>query len=188
MKKEMMFVLILLILTTLALSIQITIYKWNSETQNWEMAPSSAASAEAYNPWSEGFTPTVGGESENHSIGISVGITNSCRALTAAKMAGTLETKIYGKWMTDDVFDLFKSGKNISISYFSNGPAGVELIKTEKNVPVKKVVALLGTSIFTQTQKELPSTFYLWLGTNGEFQQEKPKEGDYMIVCVVPKI
>ncbi|WP_036225187.1 hypothetical protein [Mesoaciditoga lauensis] len=184
MKKEMMFVLILLILTTLALSIQITIYKWNSETQNWEMAPSSAASAEAYDPWCEGLTSSGG----NHSIGISVGITNSCRALTAAKMTGTLETKIYGKWMTDDVFDLFKSGKNISISYFSNGPAGIELIKTEKNVPVKKVVALLGTSIFTQPQRELPSTFYLWLGTNGEFQQEKPKEGDYMIVCVVPKI
>ncbi len=184
MKKEMMFVLIFLILTTLTFAVAITVYKWNSETQNWEIAPSFAASAEAYIPWCEGLTPSGG----NHSIGISVGITNNSGAFTTTRLAGTFETKIYGKWMTDDVFDLFKSEKNISISYFSNAPAGIELIKTEKNVPVKKVVALLGTSIFTQTQKELPSTFYLWLGTNGEFQQEKPKEGDYMIICVVPKI
>jgi hypothetical protein len=189
MKRGLMFSLIFLILTTFAFTVQITIYRWNTDTQKWDVSPSEAASAEAYNSWCESLdTANANLWNKALSVSISVGITHNTGILTAKRETNTLTTKIYGKWMTDDVFDLFKGGENVNVSYFSNSPTGPRLIKTEKNLPVKKIVTFLNASNSAKGENENASTFYLWLNANNELEKRKPEEGDFMVICIVPKI
>ncbi len=176
MKKEMMFVLILLILTTLALSIQITIYKWNSETQNWEMASENEATAtasgifttESINGNINGFIPisflSPNGERVNFKVNV-----NISQAKTRVVLKPLVYSHVFGEWTVDNMYLLFNSSNNLNISYSLQGDVEgyyIASVDEEKAPKDSKEWKRMGksTEIDQINLKSGSHEFYLWVG------------------------
>ena len=175
MKRVIWVMLILLIVVTFAFSVEIAIYKWNSSDNKWEIYQTFKATATG------SFVTTSVNGNVNGFIPVelwdpSYGRINFKLKLDTSKISATLVFKpfisshVFGKWTVDNMYMLFKSNDNMSVSYSMAGELEgyyVARVDEAKKPPQNlKNWNKLGNNLKEEkiSVKSGIHEFYLWIG------------------------
>ncbi len=176
MKKEMIFLLILLTLATLTLATQIVIYKWNKQNEKWEAVLSQQASATASGNFTtrdangnvNGFIPISFLLQDGKRVNFKLNV-NISRTKTKLVLKPMVYSHVFGKWTIDNMYLLFDSTNDLNVSYSFEGNVkgyyiaqvdkkGIrknskEWKEMDKNVNIDQINVKAGSH-----------EFYLWIG------------------------
>ena len=177
MKKTAFVVLGILILAIFTFAIQISIYKWNSTTLTWEVVETLKATATgSFSTHSvtgnvNGFIPISLWDPSYGRINFKLSVDIS-RIQSRIVFKPNVLTHVYGKWTVDDMYMLFRSNNNMSVSYSLEGDLEgyytAQVDNPQKPPKDFKAWNKIGDKLNVKKISVSSGTheFYLWLGFN----------------------